>query len=175
MQTNRLWCLLKQLKLTHSLSVALETLVGFWPHQPASSILFCCSLSWYLSLSFLHPSLLDLFIYFLVCQLVFSLLLCYSINLLLSHPFSSKCVPPISVFYLKSTQIKFGSTTDKLIHFMMMTNFTFVFCRLWIVITKTSPSLWSLSSNFWKVKDLMWPHKIILKLDLNFSHFPSFI
>ena len=31
--------------LTHSLSVALETLVGFWPHQPASSILFCCSLN----------------------------------------------------------------------------------------------------------------------------------
>ena len=29
----------------HSLAVALETLVGFWPHQPASSILFCCSLN----------------------------------------------------------------------------------------------------------------------------------
>ena len=39
--------------LTHSLTVALETLVGFWPHQPASSILFCCSLNWYLSLSFI--------------------------------------------------------------------------------------------------------------------------
>ena len=31
--------------ITHSLAVALETLVGFWPHQPASSILFCCSLN----------------------------------------------------------------------------------------------------------------------------------
>ena len=31
--------------LTHSLAVALETLVGFWPHQPTSSILFCCSLN----------------------------------------------------------------------------------------------------------------------------------
>ena len=31
--------------LTHSLAVALETLVGFWPHQPASSILFCCLLN----------------------------------------------------------------------------------------------------------------------------------
>ena len=31
--------------LTHSLTVALETLVGFRPHQPASSILFCCSLN----------------------------------------------------------------------------------------------------------------------------------
>ena len=54
--------------LTHSLSltVALETLVDFWPHQPASSILFCCSLNWYLPSSFLHLSLLDLSIYFLV-------------------------------------------------------------------------------------------------------------
>ena len=31
--------------ITHSLAVALETLVGFWPHQPASSIVFCCSLN----------------------------------------------------------------------------------------------------------------------------------
>ena len=31
--------------LIHSLTVALETLAGFWPHQPASSILFCCSLN----------------------------------------------------------------------------------------------------------------------------------
>ena len=35
----------KRESLTHSLAVALETLVGFWPHQPASSILFCCSLN----------------------------------------------------------------------------------------------------------------------------------
>ena len=69
-------------------------------------------------------------------------------------------------------QITFGGTTDKLIHFMMMTNFTFVFWRLWIVITKTSPSLWSLNSNFWKVKDLMWPHNIILKVRLKFQSLP---
>ena len=93
------FCALCMRIITHSLAVTLETLVGFWPHQPASSILFCCSLNWYLSLYFLHLSLLDLSVYFLVCQLVFSLLLCYSINLLSSPPVSSECVLPISVFY----------------------------------------------------------------------------
>lgn len=73
---------------------------------------------------------------------------------------------------LKNLQITAGDTDDKLIHSMMLINFTFVFWRLWMVITKTSPSLWSLNSRFCKVKDLILSHKIIIKIRLKFPLLP---